>query len=151
MKIGFTGTRKGMSALQLKEVEEWLHNAAADFHLSVHHGICIGADVEFHSIVRKLFGPWPIIHGWPSTLSGMTGEWAANNCDKLHEPMAPLLRNLKIVESVDILLAAPFEMEEQRRGGTWSTIRAVKRRGMTEENGRLVIFLPRPVEERRNA
>lgn len=87
------------------------------------HGDCIGADTEAH-IVAVLFEVGVRIR--PCDITGKrshcTGfEWKA-------EPEAPLDRNQKIVEDCDILIATPKGPEE-RRSGTWSTIRRARKLG----------------------
>ena len=51
MKIGFTGTQNGMSEKQKKV----LFNLIESFpYAEYHHGDCIGADANFHTIVSDL-------------------------------------------------------------------------------------------------
>lgn len=141
MRIAFTGTRKGLTTYQLGALQGW----ALDWFSAgsrIMHGMAIGADAEFHRMLRRTFGSAADIEGWPSDIKSQRDDLLS--VDTRREPMRPLLRNLQIIQRADVLLAAPAEMEEQQRGGTWSTIRAARRRGMTEENGKLEIFWPEP-------
>ena len=57
--------------------------------------------------------------------------------DEVKPPLPPLTRNRHIVDTSDGIIAAPAEAEEQRRGGTWSTVRFARKRGKL-----LAIVLP---------
>ncbi len=43
------------------------------------------------------------------------------------EPEKPLDRNKKLVDDGEILVATPAELNEERRSGTWSTIRYARK------------------------
>ena len=49
MRIGFTGTQRGMTIRQRTELAILLRNVSGEFH----HGDCIGADAEAHEIARR--------------------------------------------------------------------------------------------------
>lgn len=122
--IGFTGTRWGMTPAQRAALALEVDRALdLDAPWLARHGMCVGSDEEFHNIVRPL--PNGVIHGHPSNLSGMTAR--ITDCDVLHEPKRPLARNVHIVAASTVMLAAPAEMTEQLRGGTWATIRMARR------------------------
>lgn len=123
MKIGFTGTRKGMSEYQLAVFEGLLEKME-----SFHHGSCQGADVEAARIVYSTFlePPEIICHPGPNDdehqeLSGVD--------TKRKEPKTHFARNRDIVNETDKLIACPCDMTEQKRGGTWYTIRYAKKQG----------------------
>lgn len=116
MKIGFTGTQFGMNQAQRHQLVEFFKlNAAAISEF--HHGDCVGADAQAHNIARS-FGLKVITH--PCTIHSKRAHCSA---DYEEIPMAPLTRNKRIVKVVDHLVAAPFEPTEQRRSGTWATVR----------------------------
>lgn len=112
--VGFTGTRDGMTPQQRRVVEGILHELDPS---AIRHGDCRGADAEFHDLARELT-LYVIIH--PPT-NPKDRAWCTG--DELL-PMKPYLeRNKDIVDGSEIMIATPKEMHEQRRGGTWSTIR----------------------------
>lgn len=113
---GFTGTRQGMTEAQKATVERLLEK---DLRLTrVHHGSAIGADAEFHEIAGKV-GIEVTLH-----LSDRPDQTAdCKGAVKVHAPLTPLARNRCIVAMTEYMIAAPAESLEQRRGGTWSTIR----------------------------
>lgn len=146
LRIGFTGTCHGLSAPQLRTVADKLQDIA-DIHrvpIVAHHGCCVGADAEFHALCRerqfRIIGhPGP---HWP------WGDLCARqlDCDYFYGPRPYMDRNQMIINAVSldheddrsagIMIAAPYEMEMQPRGGTWSTVRmALKalRRGVLRE------------------
>lgn len=116
--IGFTGTRKGATAAQLRVVRGLLATqrdpAEEDW---LHHGDAIGADEQIHGIAKEL-GYKVAIH--PSNISSQRAfcEW-----DRAYRMTYPLSRNCNIVTRCSQLLACPFEADEQPKGGTWFTIR----------------------------
>ena len=141
MRISFTGTRRGMTALQCRLVEDWL--IAQPLIVSASHGMCQGADEDFHAIVRQIFHTSVFIAGFPSTST--TRSRKDLDCDWIAEPKAPLSRNRDIVKAgPDVLLATPCEMHELVRSGTWHAIRyAIKKKVRVE------IFWPREKEEKK--
>lgn len=119
MKVGFTGTRKGMSNRQLQIVELLLCN----FNVSDgYHGGCIGADEQFHKLCNEKLIP-PTIY--PSNISQTYGD--CPNYYHRHQPMKPLERNRRIVSESNIIIATPREDKEVLRSGTWSTIRYARK------------------------
>lgn len=69
IRIGFTGTRRGMTSKQRETIYKvLLKNAVSE----VHHGDCIGADADMHELVsayrQNAAFPRLIIH--PPTLQG---------------------------------------------------------------------------------
>lgn len=120
LDLGFTGTQHGMNAVQLRHLEQILVRLTPDV---VHHGDCIGADVEFHDTVRTLF-PSCLIIGHPPE---NPKKRAFLECDVLWPEKPYMDRNQDIVdESVD-LIAAPREMAARPHSGTWATYgRAIK-------------------------
>jgi hypothetical protein len=114
--IGFTGTRRGMTQVQRRIVEDllllWLP-------VQVHHGDCVGADAEFHRMVRQLVPDARIIIHPPHN-----PQYRAFCEGDEYQPERPYLkRNKEIVNASQLLLATPGESAEQWRSGTWSTIR----------------------------
>ena len=114
-KIGFTGTRRGMTRKQRVLLEALLESDDGEFH----HGLCIGADEQAHEIAIRQ-GYRIIGHPPENRFNAMTviEGFAAIR------PNAPyLMRNRMIVKETDRLIATPGEMIDTLRSGTWSTIR----------------------------
>lgn len=116
MKIGFTGTRKGMNPIQKSLINLFISGWYKSI-TNAHHGDCIGADSDFHKIARS--------HKIPITIHPSNLNTRAHNTDAelvlVERP--PLVRDHDIVDAVDIMLATPKGMVEERRSGTWATIR----------------------------
>jgi hypothetical protein len=114
MRIGFTGTQRGMTERQrqaLSCVLDELHASA------FHHGDCIGADAETHDIAAAM-GCEIVIHP-PVTET----KRAWKPAPQIHAPKPYLDRNRDIVRATEMLVAAPAQDIEQLRSGTWSTVR----------------------------
>jgi hypothetical protein len=136
MKIGFTGTREGMTARQWRQLAHWIEEAAwpGSEIKEAHHGACVGADSEFVlAVMDKVCCP---IHAHPSNIDAMTDRRALDVSEVRNNPLPPLDRNRNIVDAVDVLLAGPKGPEELR-SGTWSTVRYARKQGK-----RVVIFWP---------
>lgn len=118
MRVGFTGTREGLSMAQIEKVLELLRKWKAT---SFIHGGCIGADSQIHSILETASTEM-MLGVYPSNLPDQRGIqrcWMA-------KPDAPLTRNKKIVAECERLIACPEGLEVVR-SGTWSTIRHAKK------------------------
>jgi hypothetical protein len=116
MRVGFTGTRRGLTRAQdaaLQDVLRFLEDVQ-----EAHHGDCQGADERFHFLVK---GIHPLVH---------------------RPPLTYLARNRALVEALvdpgDVLVACPNEPTAQRRSGTWSTVRYASGLGK-----RVLLVLPR--------
>lgn len=117
MRIGFTGTRYGMSPAQKATVTAFLKGALP---VGVEHGDCVGADADFHKIVRSLFTPQQC----PITVRPGPGKELRAFCDgdAILPPKSHFARNRDIVDHTDLLVATPMFKHEQSSGGTWYTI-----------------------------
>lgn len=113
-RYGFTGTRHGMTKEQSFAVSDVLCEVD-NFFIEFHHGCCVGADLEAHNIARGL---GIVVHGHPGPDSVPPIE-----CVWIWPVEKHLIRNRRIVESTDKLIAVPNTFEEVLRSGTWSTIR----------------------------
>lgn len=116
LSIGFTGTRQGMSEEQLQTVD-FLITKLATKATNFHHGGCIGSDIQAAKIAQRI-GLHIICH--PSTFERTWGEPIYS---EIRKPDDPLRRNITIVAESTWVIAAPLELREQSRGGTWQTIR----------------------------
>jgi len=124
MIIGFTGTRKGMTEKQKRRLRillEVSRSAAASLNV-FHHGDCIGADAEAHDIAVDM--KYDVVVHPPKN----PRYRAFKRGIRTLRVQDYLDRNKNIVDSCEYLIAAPSG-PEQRRSGTWSTVRyAVKRK-----------------------
>lgn len=120
MKVGITGTRCGMSQPQKDHIRKFLTNFPCK---ELHHGDCVGADVEVAEIAKEL-GVKTICH--PPTKQDSRGF---HKSDEFREPLSYFARNRKIVEETEFLLVVPFQMEWQPFGGTWYTHDYAKKTG----------------------
>ena len=127
MRIGFTGTQKGMTDFQKHEVSMvLLFNSYICTGVSgeAHHGDCIGADAEFEELAKKE-GFTTYAH--PASDTGNKRAYCKS--DILLPAKPALERNKDIVNAVDIMIATPKENHEVLRSGTWATIRYAKKCG----------------------
>jgi len=126
MKVGFTGTQKGMTdgqKLTFKALIRNLHPIK-----EFHHGDCIGSDEESHSF----FSPSPIttIHSHPPINESKRSFCKRDFKFVEHPPKEYLPRNRDIVDACLVLIATPKGPEHlNKRSGTWYTIRYAKKTG----------------------
>jgi hypothetical protein len=125
MILGFTGTRKGMTAAQKKTVSRMLDKLRPQI---VIHGCCHGADQEFHSLA--VWHCVDVIRGYPGPAQCQK-EFARTKCNGKRYVVSKsfLERNRDIVDDSEKLLACPGKMEEEQRSGTWATIRYARKTG----------------------
>lgn len=94
------------------------------------HGGCIGGDTFFHGLVMEYaLRPSKQVQVY---LALVDKKWQG----ELREPYAlmrptlpPLERDRLMVERASLLIACPQQLAEQRRGGTWATIRYARKEG----------------------
>jgi hypothetical protein len=122
MIIGFTGTKKGMTDIQKDRV-----GGILQYHMppEVRHGDCVGADKQFHEIVRRLCPGAKIVVHPPEFLM-----YRAFCKGDVILPAKPYLRrDDDIVGACEFLIATPKEGFEVLRSGTWATIRRARKKG----------------------
>lgn len=131
MRIGFTGTQRGMTRAQMSEVHTSMASLAyGHFHKEFHHGDCIGADAEAAAIAKEL-GFWIVSH---PPVDQKKQAFFPSDC--VLPPAEYLVRNHHIVDAVEFLIATPGEYLEQLRSGTWTTIRYARKK----KKDRRIIF-----------
>lgn len=108
-----------MTDAQLLKVEELLSDNQAE---KAHHGDCIGADVDFHSLSR-LKGLW--IVGHPPINNGLRAFCEFDEC---REPKPYLERDRDIVDESDWVIFTPGSYREILRSGTWTCIRYARKK-----------------------
>ena len=121
--IGFTGTREGMTEHQKETLRMVLTAAALQGDpVIIHHGDCKGADAEAHEIALAV-GCEVIIH--PPRKRIMRAY-----CQGAREILPPedyLERDRCIVDSCIGMIAAPKSDKEEKRSGTWYTVRYARK------------------------
>lgn len=122
MKVGFTGTRKGMTHAQKKTFRQLLLNLDPERFI---HGDCIGSDADAHKIANDLGIKITI---YPPRKNDLRAYCEAPGA--LIMPVGDYLpRNIKIVENSEILIATPETFTNEVRSGTWYTVRQARKRG----------------------
>lgn len=118
---GFTGTQQGMTAEQRKVLEAWLGlYKVTEFH----HGDCIGADAQAHMLALSKRLVVCIHPPKDDRKRAFVVDY------QFAFPALPYLeRNRKIVDETDCLIAAPRQLHEVLRSGTWSTVRYARKLG----------------------
>ena len=128
MKIGFTGTQKGMTQLQRFKFVGVLSKINKEKIIKeFHHGQCIGADAQAHSLVTFYYSAKIYSHRPINTTKKFTMVYD-NETIFLCEPKPYLQRNKDIVDETDLLIACPNTKKEVLRSGTWSTVRYARKR-----------------------
>ena len=133
MKLGFTGTQRGMTTEQ-RDIVTCLVVALSIFDetMEAHHGDCRRADEDFHNIASQLSTAWIVIH--PPIKNGKRAFCMG---DETREPEEYLKRNRNIVAEADFLIATPGNYKELKQGsGTWATWRYATAAGIS----RVMIF-----------
>lgn len=123
--IGFTGTRQGMSDHQKATLRLVMTAASLEGTKNIlHHGDCKGADAEAHAIAVEL--GWDIVIHPPvkRIMRAYCGDGAI-----VLPPMGYLDRDREIVRVSNFMFAAPKSDTEERRSGTWFTVRHARKMG----------------------
>lgn len=109
---------------QYLAVRRFIHTIVPE---QVHHGDCIGADVQFDEICRAL--PLIRIHIHPP-IDSKSRAWKTEIVPSTVHQLLPFLdRNHAIVDACDFLIAVPSDSHERKRSGTWATIRYARKQG----------------------
>lgn len=109
--------------------------------LTFHHGDCIGADEQAHSMAL-LLGYEIVVHPPVSPKKRAYCQGAT----LYHSERGYLDRNHDIVDASDFMIATPKDMEDVPRGsGTWATIRYATK---TRVN-LLIVYPDGQIEQRR--
>jgi hypothetical protein len=119
MRIGFTGTSRGMTQAQQDVVSALLAAEGTE----LHHGDCLGADAQAHDLAEQL-GVGTVIH--PPTDPKLR---AFKVGDEVRACRPYLQRNHDIVRETQLLIATPRTEHEELRSGTWATVRFARRLG----------------------
>ena len=112
--IGVTGTRNGMNETQTYNVKKFLHELGP-VNFILHHGDCIGVDVEIASIAEDL-NQFTVSH--PPVDESLR---AFHKSERILTAKTHFARNRDIVDSSDLLIVVPMDNERKSKGGTWYT------------------------------
>lgn len=124
MVVGFTGTREGMTIKQLVRISQKLAELQKSGFSRAKHGVCIGADEDFH-VLAKAIGFYAIGHPGVNKF-GKCPTRADVVCDEMLPEKPFLVRDKDIVDGSKIMLATPKGPEELR-SGTWATVRYARK------------------------
>lgn len=116
MKIGFTGTREGMTLKQQVRLEWELsqYRGLKEFHF----GCCRGADEEAADIAKNL--DYDLHAHPPEDLTYISEDWR-KILKVVYPPKSYMSRNQDIVNLTQRIYATPKEESWQATGGTWRT------------------------------
>jgi hypothetical protein len=128
-----------MSSLQIERITQYLESYASlsdPVRPEAHHGMCIGADFDFHRLCRPLKF---FIIGHPGLRpDGKCLTRAQCECDFTHPEKPFPVRDRDIVNASPLLFATPRGFVEEAAGsGTWATIRYARTR-----RKRIIIIWP---------
>ncbi len=124
-KVGFTGTRQGMSNAQFVALGHLIDKLKPT---EFHHGDCEGADASAATIADHM-EPRPVIHCWPPVKPDHRAYTKFN--DVTHIEQQHFGRNRSIVAATDILIGVSLLPRRQSSGGTWYTIDHAIKQGKT--------------------
>lgn len=123
MKVGFTGTRKGMTSAQKHSLRMILLSLKCN---TFSHGDCVGADEEAHAIAGEL-GAVVVVH---PPINDKLRAYVTGNFILETKPVCDyLVRNKHIVDSTEHLIATPETYTSAPGSGTWGTIRYARKIG----------------------
>ena len=121
MIVGFTGTQLGMREAQQQAI---VRSFKLRQPTMAWHGDCVGADAQFHRLLRSFATECKIGGCIPDNDS----KRAFCDFDITEQPLPYLQRNHNIVDRAEIMLACPAQDREMLRSGTWATIRYAQRK-----------------------
>jgi len=85
-------------------------------------------------LASRLLANWPRVvrpMGHPPINPAKRAFCSLTKGDLVWPQYEYLVRNQHIVNQADVLIATPGEFKEQRRSGTWSTVRKARAKGIT--------------------
>lgn len=125
MRIGFTGTRYGLTVEQMESLADLFTLFVRQAGVSeFHHGDCIGSDEQAHYLAQYFLVPVTIHPPLRGDLRAFCQRAAAIRAADQY-----LQRNRNIVDDTDILIATPRSFTPERRSGTWATVNYARKIG----------------------
>ena len=130
MKVGFTGTKRGMTGAQKAVVTDLIKRYCALELVTFYHGGDKGADYDFHQLVMQhTDGVISIFPGHDAEGKSPRRMPEVQDPRVVWNPSQPYLtRNQTIAGLLEVLIATPQEFEEVMRSGTWATVRYTRTR-----------------------
>lgn len=122
MRVGFTGSRRGMTQPQKMSFYNLLIGLTVT---EFHHGDCIGSDDEAADMASVAQGDCIIVCHPPLDESHRAFN---KRHHQILKAKTHFVRNRDIVDETDILIATPCDTTEQSRGGTWYTVSYARKR-----------------------
>lgn len=124
-RVGFTGTRDGMTTAQKREVERIFILLGPKL-CELHHGDCVGADEQAHFLALELGFASIVIHppekdGFRADCFGRTPNESETKL-LLLPPKNYFARNRDIAKASDVLVGTPHPLASPGNGGTWYTL-----------------------------
>lgn len=119
-KVGVTASRDGLSHAQKEWVKKFLKENKV---CSLHHGDCKGGDDELAIMFSK---EGSHIVAYPGNSPTLRAQCTVN--DFTHPCADNLVRNRRIVNATELVLAFPNTPIERTRSGTWFTIRYARKK-----------------------
>ena len=144
MKIGFTGTRLGMTDAQHKKLAYQLMYVVGNAPHEFRHGGCQGADVQAARTIRNCYdlGMVRIVcHPGPE---GDSFQESSGVDDEELPGKTHFARNRDIVDASDLVVGCPGVATWNERGGTFYTMKYAIKKGKP-----LVIVWPNGEVEKR--
>jgi len=124
MIVGTTGTLLGPRPAQYDAFKRFVRRLPIKRFV---HGGARGWDTLAHHAVRSHFPDIPI-EIRPGRDPGTTVTMPLGRCD-IYPALAKLERNMVIVGRIHGLIAVPKQDIEERRSGTWATVRYARKLG----------------------
>lgn len=138
--IGITGTRKGANKIQQIAISQKLNDKGVS---RFHHGCAVGVDIQAAQFAHTS-GIYVVGHPGMDTHGNVRSN-ITNFDNHTEEPLLFLQRNRIIVDASNLILAVPKNMQEERRSGTWYTVRYCR-----TVNKPLIILWPDGTETKEN-
>lgn len=131
MNVSFTGTQRGMTERQRWPLSRLLEELLLEEGDEFHYGACVGAD-DLAAKHAEMIGFRVVAH----PANDVRPELRAEPRGRVLPARPAKERNKDIVTAGDVLIATPRLMKEERRSGTWATVRYARRLG-----GRRIVIL----------
>ena len=136
--LAFTGTRKGLTEPQRHALNTVCFALLGNSEDVAIHGGAEGADEHFDDVAWFFHTRTEIYPCNNDRYVFWFKKMARDSRGRvIHGIEKPLVRNRIMVDHADLLIACPYEPEEQPRGGTWATFRYALNR-----NKHITLILP---------